>query len=244
MIHVVPFDKLGRMNIDWLNSRFHFNFSGVAAPMGFGFGPLRVWNDDEIAAQSGFPMHGHRDMEIITYVTKGAISHEDSLGNKGRTPAGDVQVMSAGTGIMHSEFNAEDEMTHLFQIWIEPRQAKLKPRWDQAQFPKADRANRLVPLASGEDAVLKASPGTLLIHQDATLYGALVEKGASVTYEQKPDRMGYLVVAEGSVDIDGVEIATRAGAALASEGDGAVEIKASKGAEFLLFDLPRPQQAN
>lgn len=240
MIHVVPFDKLGRMNIDWLNSRFHFNFSGVAAPMGFGFGPLRVWNDDEIAAQSGFPMHGHRDMEIITYVTKGAISHEDSLGNKGRTPAGDVQVMSAGTGIMHSEFNAEDEMTHLFQIWIEPRQAKLKPRWDQAQFPKADRANRLVPLASGEEDVLSANNGTLLIHQDATLFGALVEKGKSVTYEQKPDRMAYLVVAEGSVELDGVTLKTRDGVAIAA--DTPVEIKAPEGAEFLLFDLPRPQQ--
>jgi redox-sensitive bicupin YhaK (pirin superfamily) len=240
MIHVVPFDNLGRMNIDWLNSRFHFNFSGVAAPMGFGFGPLRVWNDDEIAAQSGFPMHGHRDMEIITYVTKGAISHEDSLGNKGRTPAGDVQVMSAGTGIMHSEFNAEDEMTHLFQIWIEPRQAKLKPRWDQAQFPKTDRANRLVPLASGEEAVLSANTGTLLIHQDATLFGALVEKGESVTYEQKPDRMAYLVVAEGSVELDGVTLKTRDGVAIAA--DTPVEIKAPEGAEFLLFDLPRPQQ--
>lgn len=240
MIHVVPFDKLGRMNIDWLNSRFHFNFSGVAAPMGFGFGPLRVWNDDEIAAQSGFPMHGHRDMEIITYVTKGAISHEDSLGNKGRTPAGDVQVMSAGTGIMHSEYNAEDEMTHLFQIWIEPRQARLKPRWDQAQFPKADRANRLVPLASGEDTVLKAAPGTLLIHQDATLYGALIDKGAAVTYEQKADRMGYLVVADGSVTLNGAMLKTRDGAALA--GDEPLEISAPDGAEILLFDLPRPQQ--
>jgi redox-sensitive bicupin YhaK (pirin superfamily) len=240
MIHVVPFDNLGRMNIDWLNSRFHFNFSGVAAPMGFGFGPLRVWNDDEIAAQSGFPMHGHRDMEIITYVTKGAISHEDSLGNKGRTPAGDVQVMSAGTGIMHSEYNAEDEMTHLFQIWIEPRQTKLKPRWDQAQFPKSDRANRLVPLASGEEAVLSVNTGTLLIHQDATLFGALVEKGKSVTYEQRPDRMAYLVVAEGSVELDGVTLKTRDGAGIAA--DMPVEIKAPEGAEFLLFDLPRPQQ--
>lgn len=242
MIHVVPFDQLGRMNIDWLNSRFHFNFSGVAAPMGFGFGPLRVWNDDEIAPQSGFPMHGHRDMEIITYVTKGAISHEDSLGNKGRTPAGDVQVMSAGTGIMHSEWNAEDEMTHLFQIWIEPRQTRLKPRWDQAQFPKADRANRLVPLASGEEAVLSANSGTLLIHQDATLFGALVEKGKSVTYEQKPDRMAYLVVAEGSVELDGVTLKTRDGVAIAA--DTPVEISAPEGAEFLLFDLPRPQRAN
>lgn len=238
MIHVVPFNDLGRMQIDWLNSRFHFNFSGVEAPMGYGFGPLRVWNDDEIAPQSGFPMHGHRDMEIITYVTKGAISHEDSLGNKGRTPAGDVQVMSAGTGIMHSEYNAEDELTHLFQIWIQPRQARLKPRWDQAQFPKADRANRLVPLASGEDAILKEAPGTLLIHQDATLFGALIEKGASVTYNQKPDRMAYLVVAEGTVTVDGVTLKTRDGAAIAA--DTPVEIMAPDGAEILLFDLPRP----
>jgi redox-sensitive bicupin YhaK (pirin superfamily) len=240
MIHVVPFDNLGRMQIDWLNSRFHFNFSGVEAPMGYGFGPLRVWNDDEIAPHSGFPMHGHRDMEIITYVTRGAISHEDSLGNKGRTPAGDVQVMSAGTGIMHSEYNAEDDLTHLFQIWVQPRQVRLKPRWDQAQFPKGDRANRLVPLASGEEPVLKASPTTLLIHQDATLYGALIEKGTAVTYDQKPDRMGYLVVAEGSVTLNGIMLKTRDGAAIAS--DEPLEISAPEGAEILLFDLPRPQQ--
>ncbi|WP_341702741.1 pirin family protein [Ferrovibrio sp.] len=226
------------MHIYWLNSRFHFNFSGVAAPMGHGFGPLRVWNDDEIQPQSGFPMHGHRDMEIITYVRKGAISHEDSLGNKGRTPAGDVQVMSAGTGIMHSEWNAEDELTHLFQIWIEPRQARLKPRWDQAQFPKADRGNRLVPLASGEEAVLGANAGTLLIHQDATLYGALIEKAASASYDLKEGRMAYLVVADGNVTVNGNAVATRAGAALI--GEGRIEVTAPEGAEILLFDLPRP----
>lgn len=239
MINVVPFDRLGRMQIDWLNSRFHFNFSGVAAPMGFGFGPLRVWNDDEIQPKTGFPMHGHRDMEIITYVRRGAISHEDSLGNKGRTPAGDVQVMSAGTGIMHSEWNAEDDITHLFQIWIEPREARLKPRWDQAQFPKGDRANRLVPLASGEDAVRKANPGTLLIHQDATLYGALLEKNSTTEYELADNRMGYLVVADGKVVLSGQEIPTRAGAALV--GAGKLEIAVDEGAEILLFDLPRPE---
>jgi redox-sensitive bicupin YhaK (pirin superfamily) len=238
VIHVIPFDRLGRMQIDWLNSRFHFNFSGVAAPMGYGFGPLRVWNDDEIQPQSGFPMHGHRDMEIITYVRKGAISHEDSLGNKGRTPAGDVQVMSAGTGIMHSEWNAEDELTHLFQIWIEPRQARLKPRWDQAQFPKGDRANRLVPLASGEQPVLDANPGTLLIHQDATLYGALIDKGATASFDMPENRMGYLVVADGKVTVNNQEVTTRAGVALV--GEGKLEITAADGAEILLFDLPRP----
>jgi len=238
MIHIIPFDNLGRMNIDWLNSRFHFSFSGVPAPMGNGFGALRVWNDDEIQPQSGFPMHGHRDMEIITYVRKGAISHEDSLGNKGRTPAGDVQVMSAGTGIMHSEWNAEDELTHLFQIWVEPRELRLKPRWDQAQFPKGDRANRLVPLASGEESVRGTNPSTLLIHQDATLYGALMEKGASTAYDLKDNRIAYVVVADGKVVINGTEVSTRAGAALV--GEGGLEISAPDGAEILLFDLPRP----
>jgi redox-sensitive bicupin YhaK (pirin superfamily) len=238
MIHVIPFDRLGRMQIDWLNSRFHFNFSGVAAPMGFGFGPLRVWNDDEIQPQSGFPMHGHRDMEIITYVRRGAISHEDSLGNKGRTPAGDVQVMSAGTGIMHSEWNAEDELTHLFQIWVEPRQARLKPRWEQAQFPKSDRANRLVPLASGEEQIRAAHPATLLIHQDATLYGALLEKSAATSYDLGDNRIAYLVVADGKVTLNGTEVPTRAGAALV--GEGKLEIATADGAEILLFDLPRP----
>lgn len=238
MIHVIPFDRLGRMKIDWLNSRFHFNFSGVQAPMGFGFGPLRVWNDDEILPQSGFPMHGHRDMEIITYVRRGAISHEDSLGNKGRTPAGDVQVMSAGTGITHSEWNAEDETTHLFQIWVEPREARLKPRWDQAEFPKGNRANKLVPLASGEEPVRQANPGTLLIHQDATLYGALLEKGSTTEYGLKENRMGYLVVADGNVTLNGQPVATRDGAALV--GTGKLDIAAEDGAEILLFDLPRP----
>ncbi|HEX6958269.1 MAG TPA: pirin family protein [Ferrovibrio sp.] len=238
MIHVIPFDRLGRMQIDWLNSRFHFNFSGVAAPMGNAFGPLRVWNDDEIQPKSGFPMHGHRDMEIITYVRRGAITHEDSLGNRGRTPAGDVQVMSAGTGIMHSEWNAEDELTHLFQIWVEPKQMRLKPRWEQAQFPKHDRANRLVPLASGEEPIRAANPGTLLIHQDATLYGALLERGAETGFNLKSDRIAYLVAADGKVTVNGTEIPTRAGVALV--GEDPVSIATKDGAEILLFDLPKP----
>lgn len=238
MIHVIPFDRLGRMQIDWLNSRFHFNFSGVAAPMGFGFGPLRVWNDDEIQPHSGFPMHGHRDMEIITYVRRGAITHEDSLGNRGRTPAGDVQVMSAGTGIMHSEWNAEDELTHLFQIWIEPRQARLKPRWEQAAFPRGDRANRLVPLASGEDTIRAANPATLLIHQDATLYGAHMEQASTASFDLRDDRIAYLVVADGKIDLNGTQVPTRAGTALV--GEGRLNLVAEKGAEILLFDLPRP----
>src|SRR5690606_8881956 len=150
----------------------------------------------------------------------------------------DVQVMSAGTGIMHSEWNAEDEMTHLFQIWIEPRQMRLKPRWDQAQFPRSNRANRLVPLASGEEAILSNHPGTLMIHQDATLYGALLQKDGRAEFDLPENRMGYLVVADGQITLNGQEIPTRAGAALV--GTGKLDISASDGAEVLLFDLPRP----
>lgn len=238
MVTVIPHDKLGRMKIDWLDSRFHFNFSGVAAPMGFAFGPLRVWNDDLIKPHSGFPMHGHRDMEIITYVRKGAISHEDSLGNRGRTPAGDVQVMSAGTGIMHAEWNQEDEPTHLFQIWVEPRRGGLKPRWDQAQFPKGDRAGRLVPLASGEEAVRAANPESLLIHQDATLYGALLADGDSITHKLPEGRIAYAVVADGKAAVNGMKLGTRDGAAIYKTDMAA--IVADGPAEILLFDLPIP----
>ena len=125
----IPFDTLGRMDIDWLQARYHFSFADYHDPDRMGFGPLRVWNDDEIEAGGGFPMHGHRDMEIITYVRSGAISHKDHLGNRGRTEAGDVQVMSAGSGIQHSEWNGEDVKTELFQLWIMPRTRGGKPNW-------------------------------------------------------------------------------------------------------------------
>jgi redox-sensitive bicupin YhaK (pirin superfamily) len=236
MTVAIPFDRLGRSGTDWLDSRFHFNFAGVAAPMGFAFGPLRVWNDDQIKAHSGFPMHGHRDMEIITYVRRGAISHEDSLGNRGRTPAGDVQVMTAGTGIMHAEWNEENEPTHLFQIWVEPRKGGLKPRWAQAQFPKGDRAGKLVPLASGEEEVRAANPETLLINQDATLYGALLAKGDSLTHSLPEGRIAYVVVADGTATVNGKPLNTRDGMAVFKTDKA--EIVVDDAAELLLFDLP------
>jgi len=237
--HVIAFDRLGRYGADWLDSRFHFNFSGVAAPMGFGFGPLRVWNDDTIKPHSGFPMHGHRDMEIITYVRRGAITHEDNLGNRGRTPAGDVQVMSAGTGIMHAEWNEENEPTHLFQIWVEPREANLKPRWAQAQFPRDDRAGKLVPLASGEASIREANPEALLIHQDATLFGAMLKAGNSLRHDLPEGRIAYLVLADGDATVNGEALKTRDGAAVFHT--DALDIVTKNGAEILLFDLPHPQ---
>jgi len=149
MIESVPFESLGRMDIDWLKARYHFSFANYFDPKRLGFGPLRVVNDDTILPHSGFDPHGHRDMEIITYVRKGAISHADSFGNEGRIEAGDVQVMSAGTGILHAEYNREPAPTQIFQIWIEPAEHGLPPRWETRQFPRADRSGELVALASG-----------------------------------------------------------------------------------------------
>ena len=150
MIDIRPFATLGHADHGWLDARHHFSFANYHDPDRMGWGSIRVWNDDTIAAQSGFPPHPHRDMEIITYVRTGAITHRDSLGNEGRTEAGDVQVMSAGTGVAHSEFNLEDEETRLFQIWIIPDEAGGAPRWDAKQFPKGERSGKLEVLASSD----------------------------------------------------------------------------------------------
>src|SRR3546814_390899 len=158
MIDIRKFDTLGHANHGWLDARHHFSFANYHDPDRMGWGALRVWNDDAIAAQSGFPPHPHRDMEIITYVRTGAISHRDSMGNAGRTAAGDVQVMSAGTGVTHSEFNLEDEETTLFQIWIMPDRDGGNPGWGARQFPQADRSGRFVTLASGIDGDEDAPP--------------------------------------------------------------------------------------
>jgi quercetin 2,3-dioxygenase len=149
MIELRPFATLGAANHGWLNAHHHFSFADYHEPERTNWGQLRVWNDDTIAANAGFPPHPHRDMEIITYVRKGAITHKDNLGNTGRTEAGDVQVMSAGSGVTHSEYNLEDQATEIFQIWVIPDQRGGKPSWGARPFPKGDRAGRFVTLASG-----------------------------------------------------------------------------------------------
>jgi len=232
MIEVRPFAALGRFDNDWLSARYHFSFSGYYDPARGGVGPLLVWNDDMIQPGRGFDRHGHRDMEIITYVRSGAITHEDHLGNRGRTEAGDVQVMSAGRGIQHAEFNEESEPTRLFQIWIEPAETGLTPRWEQRRFPKADRSGHLVPLASGragDDAALR-------IHQDAAVLGATLKAGQSVTHRLAPGRQAYLVPATGRLTVNGHEVGARDGVAIADE--DMIEITALEGSEVLLADLP------
>lgn len=233
MIEVRPFDSLGRFRNHWLDAKHHFSFGEYHDPRRMGFGALRVWNDDSIRPGTGFDPHPHRDMEIITYVRTGAITHMDNRGNRGRTAAGDVQVMSAGTGIVHAEYNLEDDETRIFQIWIEPERQGLTPAWAARPFPKGARAGRLEVLASGRAG--DAGDGALTIHQDAALLGATLAKGEAVRH-QLDGRRAYLVPARGRVTVNGTAVPARAGAAIAEV--DAIDIVAEEDSELLLVDLP------
>ena len=236
MIEIRTFDRLGRFDNDWLSARYHFSFANYHDPARMGFGPLLVWNDDTIQPGRGFDRHGHRDMEIITYVREGAISHEDHLGNRGRTEAGDVQVMSAGTGILHAEHNLEAEPTRIFQIWIEPSRTGVAPRWEKRRFPKGDRSGTLVALASGRAGAPDSPDGALPIHQDAAILGATLEAGQRVTHRLDGGRRAYLVVARGAVEINGIAAAERDGVTISGEPE--ITIAALADSEILLADLP------
>jgi quercetin 2,3-dioxygenase len=210
MIDLRPFASLGGANHGWLDAKHHFSFAEYRDPKRMNWGRLRVWNDDTIAPGKGFPRHPHADMEIITYVRSGAITHEDSLGNVGRTEAGDVQVMSAGSGIAHSEYNKEAETTQLFQIWILPISRGAPPSWGARPFPKNDRSGKFVVLASG----FESDVGALPIRSDARVLGATLSAGQSIDYTLGTDRHGYLVPAKGVVEIEGVRVQARDGAAI------------------------------
>jgi hypothetical protein len=230
MIVRKPFARLGGADHGWLKARHHFSFAGYHDPDNMGWGPIRVWNDDEIAPNSGFPPHPHADMEIITYVRKGAITHRDSLGNEGRTEAGDVQVMSAGSGIRHAEYNLEPETTTLFQIWIEPKGRGGDPRWGAKPFPKGDRAGKFVTLASG----IEGDEDALMIRTDARVAGATLKAGESTEYRLGKDRHAYLVPAAGAVEVNGVRLDTRDGAAVKDE--EVLKVTALEDAEVVLVD--------
>jgi len=230
MIERRPFDELGGADHGWLKAKHHFSFASYGDPQRMGWGNLRVWNDDEIAAGSGFPPHPHADMEIITYVRSGAITHQDSLGNQGRTEAGDVQVMSAGSGIRHAEYNAENETTRIFQIWILPDARGGTPAWGARPFPKDDRSGRFVVLASGRDGDGDALP----IRADARVLGATLKAGESIEYALDEGRHAYLVPAAGVVDLNGTRIETRDGAAIRDV--AAIKLTALADAEIVLVD--------
>lgn len=230
MIELRPFASLGGENHGWLDAKHHFSFAGYHDDARMHWGNLRVWNDDTIAPQTGFPPHPHRDMEIITYVREGAITHQDSLGNKGRTVAGDVQVMSAGTGVRHSEYNLEDVTTRIFQIWILPTRAGEQPSWGTKPFPKGERTGSFVTLASGYENDNDALP----IRTDARVVGASLKAGETAEYPIGKDRKAYLVPATGAVRIGDVTINARDGAAI-SELE-TIAITAIEDSEIVLVD--------
>ena len=228
MIDIRPFASLGRADHGWLDAHHHFSFASYHDPARMSWGAIRVWNDDRIAAKSGFPPHPHRDMEIVTYVRTGAITHKDSMGNEGRTGAGDVQVVSAGSGVTHAEYNLEDEETTLFQIWIETDRPGVKPGWGQMPFPKGAREGNFQLLASGD-----AADGALTIHADARILGATVNAGSSVAYRADPSRHLYLVPSA-EVRINGITANARDGVAIT--GEDLVTIEAEADAELVLVD--------
>ncbi|NML12310.1 pirin family protein [Sphingobium sp. AR-3-1] len=230
MIEVRPFADLGGANHGWLDAKHHFSFGGYHDPARMSWGNLRVWNDDTIAPKTGFPPHPHRDMEIITYVREGAITHEDSLGNKGRTEAGDVQVMSAGSGVRHSEYNLEDVTTKIFQIWIVPTKNGDAPSWGARPFPKGDRTGHFVTLASGYEKDNDALP----IRTDARIVAATLRAGESAEYPIGKDRKAYLVPATGAIRIDDVQVNARDGAAITDV--DVIRVTAVEDSEIVMVD--------
>ncbi len=230
MIEIRPFETIGHANHGWLDARHHFSVAEYQDRTRMGWGASRVWNDDTIAAKTGFPPHPHQDMEIVTFVRTGAITHQDSLGNTGRTQAGDVQVMSAGTGITHSEFNLEDEATTLFQIWIHPDSKGEAPGWGAREFPRDDRAGRWIVLASGAPDTDDALP----IRADARVMAAKLSAGQTIRFEADPARHQYLVAPVGRIAVNGEEAQPRDGVAITAE--AAITVVAIEDAEVVMVD--------
>jgi redox-sensitive bicupin YhaK (pirin superfamily) len=220
----------GHANHGWLDSHHSFSFGGYHDPAHMGYGALRVINEDRVAPSSGFGTHGHRDMEIITYVLEGELGHKDSIGNGSVIRPGDVQRMSAGTGIRHSEYNHAAQETHFLQIWIEPNVTGIAPGYEEKRFEAAEKRGRLKLVASPDGA-----DGSVLIHQDARLYAGLFNGAESATLELSAGRRAYVHVARGSVSVNGM--ALEAGDALKVSDEAAVKLSDGVDAEVLVFDL-------
>ena len=218
--------EIGGTTNSWLNAKHHFSIGKYGNPAHLPAGALYVWNDDEIAPQSGFPLHSHSDVEIITYVRDGILTHTDSLGNREQLEAGNVQIMSAGTGIQHAERNEHATTTRIFQIWIKPHRGG-PPHWRSQSFPRRDRADRFVPLASG-----RSLPQALPIRADADVYGALLGPGVTTEIAIATDDTAYLVPAVGSVRVNGVRIEQREGALISEV--NLISVTALAHAELLL----------
>ena len=232
MLTIRKAQERGHANHGWLDTYHTFSFADYHDPRHMGFGPLRVINDDTVAAGAGFGTHGHRDMEIITYVLDGALAHKDSMGNGSVIRPGNVQRMSAGTGVRHSEFNASDkDAVHFLQIWIEPDVEGVPPGYEEKDFPAAERGGRLRLVASPD-----GRGGSVTIHQDACVYAALLDGNDAVTHRLAPGRRAYVQVARGTVAVNGTPLDAGDGARIVEE--SAIELNGARAAEVLLFDLP------
>ena len=232
MLTVRKAEERGHANHGWLDSWHSFSFADYQDPVHMGYGPLRVVNEDRVQAGSGFGTHGHRDMEIISYVLEGALGHQDSMGNGSSIIPGDVQRMSAGTGVRHSEYNhSKDGVTHFLQIWIEPKFTGIKPSYEQKHFAATEKRGRLRLIASPD-----GREGSVSMNQDAFLYAGLFDGAERADLPLASGRRGYVHVARGAIEVNGRKL--KAGDALKLDGDPAIELKDGRGAEVLVFDLP------
>jgi hypothetical protein len=237
MIRVIRSDERHAADLGWLQTRYHFSFNNYYDPENIHWGALRVFNDDVVAPGQGFPMHPHRDMEIVTVVLEGALEHRDSLGNRGVLRPGEVQVMSAGRGIVHSEFNpSPDEPLHLLQLWIFPRTKGREPRWEQKEFPAASRKGRLLPVVTALEANGDAGAGALRMDQDAQIFVSSLKTGEAVSHASAADRKAYLFVISGAVELNGQPLAAGDQARIASENE--LRLRATQDAELILLELP------
>ena len=227
MIKVIEYNNLGGADHGWLKAKHHFSFASYQDPNRVRFGPMRVVNDDIVAPKKGFDPHPHDNMEIITYVRQGAITHEDSLGNKGKTNAGDVQVMSAGTGVKHSEQNLEDETTSLYQIWIKPNALNVEPRWDAMEFPKEHVENKLNLIVGGSDEA------PLFIHADADIYAGKIKAKKELNHKLK--RSGYVLASFGAFEVNGIKL--KKGDALEITDADELKISTQEESELLVIDV-------
>jgi len=232
MIKTIKSEQRHHANFGWLDTYWHFSFGAYYDPSNENWGALRVFNDDIVEPGQGFGMHPHRDMEIITYVLAGELEHQDSTGNKGVIHPGEVQVMSAGSGIQHSEYNhSRKTPVHLMQIWIFPRTEGSKPRWEQHQFTPAEQKGNLLPIVSGGEIA-----DTLKIDQDAQIYVSALPAGSEVKHQSQPNRKAYIFAIEGDISVNGVKLAKGDQARIADESE--LSIQAAKDSELILLDLP------
>ncbi|HKY03476.1 MAG TPA: pirin family protein [Blastocatellia bacterium] len=232
MIKVIKNRERFHFESDWLSTYWHFSFDQYYDPRNMNFGPLRVFNDDVIQPSSGFPTHAHREMEIVTYVIDGELEHKDSTGASDRIRAGEVQRMSAGSGIRHSEYNPSDATpVHLLQMWLIPAVENLKPSYEQLRFTGEQRAGRLLAIASGQDM-----PGAVKVHQDATFYVSSLKPGERIEHELGEGRRAYLFVIEGELEVNGERLSSGDQARIERERE--LTIRASNASEIMLIDLP------